>query len=275
MLALIDNYDSFTYNLVQYFAELDQEVQVYRNDEVSIAELREKKPAAIVISAGPCTPDEAGISMEVTRDLAQDLPILGVCLGMQSMVQAYGGNIVAAQEIMHGKLARIFHEGDKLFAAMDNPFVATRYNSLAAETTSLPDCFEVIAKSYVGDAAVGYFESGNNPDKSSSVANLSKSSSPASPLSAANLSKSSSPASPSSAANLSKSPSPASPDSISSNDISFAGANSSDNQANSTRPYEIMGVRHKDFPMVGVQFHPESILSQQGKMIMQNFLQSL
>ncbi len=250
MLALIDNYDSFTYNLVQYFAELDQEVQVYRNDEVSIAELREKKPAAVVISAGPCTPDEAGISMEVTRDLAQDFPILGVCLGMQSMVQAYGGNIVAAQEIMHGKLARIFHEGDKLFAAMGNPFVATRYNSLAAEITSLPDCFEVIAKSYVGDAAVGYFESGNNTDRSSSAGNLSKSP-------------------------LSKSPLSASSDSISSNDISFAGANSSDNQADSTRPYEIMGVRHKEFPMVGVQFHPESILSQQGKMIMQNFLQSL
>lgn len=220
MLALIDNYDSFTYNLVQYFAELGQEVKVYRNDEISIAALKDSKPTAIVVSAGPCTPDEAGISMAVTRELACDFPIFGVCLGMQSMVQAYGGSIVPAQELMHGKLVRVFHEGDQLFTTMNNPFVATRYNSLAADTQQLPDCFEIIARSYVADEPIGRAE------------------------------------------------------------LIGASGLSSDTLKNAAKPdtsqgFEIMGVRHKDFPMVGVQFHPESVLSQQGKMILQNFLNSL
>ncbi len=218
MLALIDNYDSFTYNLVQYFSELEQEVKVYRNDEVSVTQLKEIKPDAIVVSAGPCTPDEAGISMQVTHDLAQDFPIFGVCLGMQSMVQGYGGSIISAQELMHGKLVRVFHEGDPLFAEMDKPFIATRYNSLAADIDKLPDCFEIIARSYVGDTPVNHFEADDKSVK---------------------------------------------PDAADSS------------TTDSSQAFEIMGVRHKEFPMVGVQFHPESILSKQGKMILQNFVESL
>lgn len=218
MLALIDNYDSFTYNLVQYFAELGQEVKVYRNDEVSVAQLKDSKPDAIVVSAGPCTPDEAGISMEVTRELAGELPIFGVCLGMQSMVQAYGGSIVPAQELMHGKLVRVFHEGDQLFNSMPDPFVATRYNSLAADPNKLPDCFEIIARSYVGDETITRSEL---TDKSSEATNLQA------------------------------------------------------NKPDTSQKFEIMAVRHKEFPMVGVQYHPESVLSQHGKTLLQNFLNSL
>ncbi len=194
MLALIDNYDSFTYNLVQYLGELGASSQVYRNDEVTIAELRAAKPQAIIISPGPCTPNEAGISMQVTSKLAADFPILGVCLGMQSMVQAYGGKIITADKIMHGKVSSVFHNGSSLFEGIDNPFQAARYHSLSAQQESLPQCFEITA-----------WTSDDNGGKDADIA-------------------------------------------------------------------EIMAVRHKELPLMGVQFHPESILTKQGKNILKNFL---
>lgn len=216
MLVIIDNYDSFTYNLVQYFSELGAAIKVFRNDELTPNELSANKPDAIVISAGPCTPNEAGISMDVTKQLAQDYPIFGVCLGMQSMVQAYGGKIVVAQEIMHGKLVRVHHRGDDLFSGMDNPFVATRYNSLAADPAVLPACFDVIAWSYVGDEAV-MVEQADAQTRKNEGDQLSE-------------------------------------------------------QNYDPNKCEIMGVRHNNLPMTGVQFHPESILTKQGKQILQNFL---
>ena len=191
MLLMIDNYDSFTYNLVQYFGELGQEVCVYRNDEISISEIETLKPSYIVISPGPCTPNEAGISLELIEKLAGKIPILGVCLGFQAIVQVFGGNIIGAQKIMHGKVSPIHHTGKGVFKNLKNPLNATRYHSLVAEKPTLPDCFEVTAWTNK--------ENGNIE--------------------------------------------------------------------------EIMGVRHKSYAIEGVQFHPESILTEHGHQMLNTFLQ--
>ena len=191
MLLMIDNYDSFTYNLVQYFGELGQEVCVYRNDEISISEIETLKPNYIVISPGPCTPNEAGISLELIEKLAGKIPILGVCLGFQAIVQVFGGNIIGAQKIMHGKVSPIHHTGKGVFKNLKNPLNATRYHSLVAEKPTLPDCFEVTA-----------WTNKENGDTE-----------------------------------------------------------------------EIMGVRHKTYAIEGVQFHPESILTEHGHQMLNTFLQ--
>ncbi|MDE0283148.1 MAG: aminodeoxychorismate/anthranilate synthase component II [Gammaproteobacteria bacterium] len=191
MLLMIDNYDSFTYNLVQYFGELDQEVSVYRNDQITLEQIRELEPEHIVISPGPCTPNEAGISVGVINEFMDKIPILGVCLGHQSIGQALGGRIVHADRIMHGKTSDIHHRNSDVFSGLESPFVATRYHSLVIEQASLPDCLDITAWTTT--------ESG---------------------------------------------------------DID-----------------EIMGVRHKDFPVYGVQFHPESILTTFGHDLLRNFLQ--
>ena len=191
MLLMIDNYDSFTYNLVQYFGELGQEVVVYRNDEISINEIESLNPNYIVISPGPCTPNEAGISLELIKKFAGKVPILGVCLGFQAIVQSFGGNIIGAQKIMHGKVSPVHHTSKSVFKGLKNPLNATRYHSLVAEKTTLPDCFEVTAWTNT--------ESG---------------------------------------------------------DIE-----------------EIMGVRHNSYPIEGVQFHPESILTEHGHQMLNTFLQ--
>ena len=191
MLLMIDNYDSFTYNLVQYFGELGQEVVVYRNDEISINEIESLNPNYIVISPGPCTPNEAGISLELIKKFAGKFPILGVCLGFQAIVQSFGGNIIGAQKIMHGKVSPVHHTSKSVFKDLKNPLNATRYHSLVAEKTTLPDCFEVTAWTNT--------ESG---------------------------------------------------------DIE-----------------EIMGVRHNSYPIEGVQFHPESILTEHGHQMLNTFLQ--
>ena len=191
MLLMIDNYDSFTYNLVQYFGELGQEVVVYRNDEISIKEIESLNPNYIVISPGPCTPNEAGISLELIKKFAGKFPILGVCLGFQAIVQSFGGNIIGAQKIMHGKVSSVNHTSKSVFKGLKNPLNATRYHSLVAEKTTLPDCFEVTAWTNT--------ESG---------------------------------------------------------DIE-----------------EIMGVRHNSYPIEGVQFHPESILTEHGHQMLNTFLQ--
>ena len=191
MLLMIDNYDSFTYNLVQYFGELGQEVVVYRNDEISINEIESLNPNYIVISPGPCTPNEAGISLELIKKFAGKFPILGVCLGFQAIVQSFGGNIIGAQKIMHGKVSPVHHTYKSVFKGLKNPLNATRYHSLVAEKTTLPDCFEVTAWTNT--------ESG---------------------------------------------------------DIE-----------------EIMGVRHNSYPIEGVQFHPESILTEHGHQMLNTFLQ--
>ena len=191
MLLMIDNYDSFTYNLVQYFGELGQEVSVYRNDEISISEIETLKPNYIVISPGPCTPNEAGISLELIEKLAGKIPILGVCLGFQAIVQVFGGNIIGAQKIMHGKVSPIHHTGKGVFKNLKNPLNATRYHSLVAEKPTLPDCFEVTA-----------WTNKENGDIE-----------------------------------------------------------------------EIMGVRHKSYAIEGVQFHPESILTEHGHQMLNTFLQ--
>ncbi len=193
MLVVIDNYDSFTYNLVQYLGELGMESQVYRNDELSASDIYKLKPQAVILSPGPCTPNEAGISMEVAKTLAdQDtpIPILGVCLGMQSIAQAYGGRIVRAKEVMHGKTAEVYHDLSHLFTNIPNPFLAARYHSLVAEATSLPECFTVTA--WVED--------------------------------------------------------------------------------DTKEESEIMAIKHKDLPIEGVQFHPESILTAEGKQLLKNFI---
>jgi anthranilate synthase component 2 len=187
MLLMIDNYDSFTYNLVQYFGELGQEVRVYRNDQIALAQIEELAPDHIVVSPGPCTPNEAGISMDLIRSYAGQFPILGVCLGHQSIGQAFGGNIVHAKALMHGKTSMIHHEGKGVFRGLPSPFRATRYHSLVVERESLPDCLEVTAWTEDGD---------------------------------------------------------------------------------------IMGLRHKDLPVEGVQFHPESILTEHGHALLKNFLES-
>ena len=191
MLLMIDNYDSFTYNLVQYFGELGQEVVVYRNDEISIKEIESLNPNYIVISPGPCTPNEAGISLELIKMFAGKFPILGVCLGFQAIVQSFGGNIIGAQKIMHGKVSPVHHTSKSVFKGLKNPLNATRYHSLVAEKTTLPNCFEVTAWTNT--------ESG---------------------------------------------------------DIE-----------------EIMGVRHNSYPIEGVQFHPESILTEHGHQMLNTFLQ--
>jgi anthranilate synthase component 2 len=147
MLLMIDNYDSFTYNLVQYFGELGEDVRVYRNDAITLDEIAALKPARIVISPGPCTPKEAGISVPLIERFAGDIPILGVCLGHQSIGQAFGGNIIRAQRLMHGKMSDVTHRGEGVFQGLPSPFRVTRYHSLAIERASLPDCLEVTAES--------------------------------------------------------------------------------------------------------------------------------
>jgi len=145
MLLMIDNYDSFTYNLVQYFMELGEEVEVVRNDKLGIADIEKMAPQHLVISPGPCTPNEAGISVAAIQYFAGKIPLLGICLGHQSITAAFGGNVVRADRLMHGKTSMIEHDGSPLFAGIDNPFVATRYHSLIAERASLPDCLKVTA----------------------------------------------------------------------------------------------------------------------------------
>jgi len=191
MLLMIDNYDSFTYNLVQYFGELGQKVNVYRNDEITVDEIENLKPKHVVISPGPCTPNEAGISLELVEKLAGKIPILGVCLGFQAIAQAFGGNIIGAQRIMHGKVSPIHHTGKGVFKGLKNPLNATRYHSLVAEQSTLPDCLEVTAWT--------------------------------------------------------------------------------NNESGSIE--EIMGVRHKTLAFEGVQFHPESILTEHGHQMLNTFLQ--
>jgi len=190
MLLMIDNYDSFTYNLVQYLQELGEAVTVVRNDEISIAGIVAMAPSRIVISPGPCTPNEAGISLAILQELSGRIPIFGVCLGHQSIGQAFGGKVVRAGRIMHGKTSMIHHRGQGVFAGLPNPFEATRYHSLVVERSSLPECLEVTAWT-------------ENPDGSVE---------------------------------------------------------------------EIMGLRHRSLPVEGVQFHPESILTQHGHALLQNFL---
>ena len=187
MLLMIDNYDSFTYNLVQYFGELGERVTVYRNDQLTLNDVDALAPSHVVISPGPCTPNEAGISVDLVREYGARIPILGVCLGHQSIAQAYGGNIVRAPTLMHGKTSMISHEGESLFGEIPTPFQATRYHSLVVEESSLPDCFEITARADDG---------------------------------------------------------------------------------------EIMGIAHRAHPGGGVQFHPESILTQYGHKMLHNFLQS-
>lgn len=192
MLLMIDNYDSFTYNLVQYFAELGAEVVVKRNDQVSIEDIEQMAPEKLVISPGPCSPNEAGISMEAISHFAGKLPILGVCLGHQCIGQVFGGKVVRANAVMHGKTSPVYHAGLGVFSGLDNPFEATRYHSLVVDQNTLPDCLEMTAWTQRDDGSV-------------------------------------------------------------------------DN---------IMGVRHRQFDLQGVQFHPESILTQFGHDLLKNFLQS-
>ncbi len=190
MLLMIDNYDSFTYNLVQYFGELGQQVQVLRNDALDIAAIRALQPERIVLSPGPCTPNEAGISLSLIEQLAGEVPILGVCLGHQAIGQAFGGKVVPARKIMHGKTSAIHHTGQGVFAGIPDTFQATRYHSLVVEQASLPECLELTAWTENPSGAVE----------------------------------------------------------------------------------EIMGLRHREFPIEGVQFHPESILTRHGHQLLRNFL---
>jgi anthranilate synthase component 2 len=192
MLLMIDNYDSFTYNLVQYFGELGQDVKVVRNDALTVAEIAALRPERIVISPGPCTPNEAGVSLEVLEKLSGTVPILGVCLGHQSLGQAFGGEVVRARTIMHGKTSPIRHKGVGVFAGLPDPFEATRYHSLVVRRESLPDCLEVTAWTENADGSID----------------------------------------------------------------------------------EIMGLRHRTLPVEGVQFHPESILTQHGHDMLRNFLRT-
>ena len=190
MLLMIDNYDSFTWNLVQYLGELGEDVRVIRNDEMTITALRALTPTAIVISPGPGTPNDAGVSLEIIEKLSGTMPILGVCLGHQAIGQAFGGKVVRAREIMHGKTSLIHHDGNGVFRDVPNPFVATRYHSLVVEKASLPECLEVSAWTLHADGSID----------------------------------------------------------------------------------EIMGLRHESLPIEGVQFHPESILTQYGHDLLRNFL---
>jgi len=190
MLLMIDNYDSFTFNLVQYFGELGEDVRVIRNDEMTLPALRALRPSAIVISPGPGTPDDAGVSLEVLQRLGGEVPVFGVCLGHQSIGQAFGGRVIRAKEIMHGKTSPIHHAGQGVFRGLPNPFEATRYHSLVVEQSSLPDCLEVTAWTEHADGSLD----------------------------------------------------------------------------------EIMGLRHRSLPIEGVQFHPESILTEHGHAMLRNFL---
>lgn len=185
MILMIDNYDSFTYNLVQYLGQMGEEVLVYRNDEISVGEIRELNPDAIFLSPGPCSPREAGITVDVIRELHHTTPIMGVCLGHQAIAYAFGGEVVRADRIMHGKTSEIINDGRTIFTGLPNPFTAGRYHSLIVKRDSLPDCLEVSAETEHG---------------------------------------------------------------------------------------EIMGIRHRDRPVEGIQFHPESILTPNGKRIIRNFL---
>jgi len=151
MLLMIDNYDSFTYNLVQYFGELGEDVRVYRNDKITIEEIESLHPQRLVISPGPCTPNEAGLSVVAIRHFAGRLPLLGVCLGHQSLAVAFGGEVVRAEKLMHGKTSMIHHDGRTLFRDLPNPFEATRYHSLIVKRDTLPDCFEVSAETAEGE----------------------------------------------------------------------------------------------------------------------------
>ena len=190
MLLMIDNYDSFTYNLVQYFGELGEEVWVYRNDQITLEQIAEWQPERLVLSPGPCTPNEAGVSLAAVARFAGRIPILGVCLGHQSIGQAFGGRIVRAGQIMHGKTSEVYHTGQGVFTNLPNPFTVVRYHSLVIDKTALPDGLDITAwtQTPTGDLD------------------------------------------------------------------------------------EIMGVRHKDFPVEGVQFHPESILTEHGHALLRNFL---
>jgi para-aminobenzoate synthetase component II len=185
MILMIDNYDSFTYNLVQYLGELGQELRVIRNDEITIQEIEEMNPKMLVISPGPCTPNEAGESLAIIRHFAGKLPILGVCLGHQAIGQVFGGRVIRAERLMHGKTSPVFHNGVGLHAKNNNPFTATRYHSLLVEKETLPDCLEITAWTEEG---------------------------------------------------------------------------------------EIMGLRHKEYPIEGVQYHPESIMTEDGKQLLQHFI---
>jgi anthranilate synthase/aminodeoxychorismate synthase-like glutamine amidotransferase len=187
MILMIDNYDSFTYNIVQYMGELGADIRVERNDQISIEEIEFLNPKKIVISPGPCTPEKAGISVAVIKHFAGKVPLLGVCLGHQSVGAAFGGEIIKAGKLMHGKTSEVRHDGKTLFKDLPNPFTATRYHSLVLNRKTLPDCFEISAES-------------------------------------------------------------------------------DDN--------EIMGIRHKELPVEGVQFHPESILTPNGKDLLKNFIEN-
>lgn len=192
MLLIIDNYDSFTYNLYQYFSELGAEVEVVRNDEIDIAGIESLNPSHLVISPGPCTPDEAGISLAAIAHFAGKIPLLGVCLGHQAIAQVFGGKVVRARQVMHGKTSPIQHTGVSVFSELNNPLTVARYHSLIVEQESLPDCFEVTAWTMLADGQCD----------------------------------------------------------------------------------EIMGFRHKSLNIHGVQFHPESIKTEQGHELLNNFLQS-
>jgi anthranilate synthase/aminodeoxychorismate synthase-like glutamine amidotransferase len=188
MILMIDNYDSFTYNLVQYIGQLGGAVKVHRNDKISIDEILELQPDAIVLSPGPCTPEKAGISVDVIRQFGTTIPILGVCLGHQAIGYAFGAKVVRAERIMHGKTSTVINDGRTIFKGLPNPFVAGRYHSLIVERNSLPDCLEISAETEEG---------------------------------------------------------------------------------------EIMGIRHREYPVEGVQFHPESVLTPNGKRFLKNFLTML
>jgi para-aminobenzoate synthetase component 2 len=151
MLLMIDNYDSFTYNLVQYFGELGEDVQVYRNDKITIKEIESLRPQRLVISPGPCTPKEAGVSVDAIRYFAGRFPLLGVCLGHQSLAAAFGGEVIRAEKLMHGKTSMIHHDGKTVFRNLPNPFEATRYHSLIVKRSTLPDCFEISAETAEGE----------------------------------------------------------------------------------------------------------------------------
>lgn len=190
MLLMIDNYDSFTYNVVQYLGELGADVKVVRNDEITCSDIAAMAPARIVISPGPCTPDQAGISLEVVEQFAGKIPLLGICLGHQSIGQAFGGDVVRAREVMHGKTSKIYHSNSGVFSGLNNPYEATRYHSLVVARDSLPECFDITAWTQHDDGSMD----------------------------------------------------------------------------------EVMGLRHKTLAVEGVQFHPESILTEFGYELLDKFL---